>query len=92
VVVLEFALRVSLRGWKWGAEAFPFSSDVNANVNVFIFILIHLSDLSAAHSWIWELRCSKFDCNKMVPGVPVPVPVVLLVPSPFCWKFERLLP
>jgi len=93
VVVLEFTLRVSLRGWSAlnteapAPETFP--SD-----DVLILIIFMLMQSSVAHSWISELRCSKFVFNKKDPsGFPpvelLPVPVV---PSLFCWKFERLLP
>ena len=100
MVVLEFTLRVSLRGWSAlktegpeAPETETFSPSDDACVLI-MFMLIQSSVL--AHSWISELRCSKFVFNKKDPsGFPpvelLPVPAVPAVPSPFCWKFERFL-
>ena len=99
MVVLEFTLRVSLRGWSAlnteapAPETFPSDDVLILIISMLMFMLIQSS---VAHSWISELRCSKFVFNKKDPSgfppvelLPVPVPVV---PSLFCWKFERLLP
>ena len=99
MVVLEFTLRVSLRGWSAlnteapAPETFPSDDVLILIISMLMFMLIQSS---VAHSWISELRCSKFVFNKKDPSgfppveqLPLPVPVV---PSLFCWKFERLLP
>ena len=98
MVVLEFTLRVSLRGWSAlkteGPEA-PETETFPPSDDACVLIMFMLIQSSVAHSWISELRCSKFVFNKKDPSgfppveLPLPVPVV---PSPFCWKFERLLP